>query len=298
MRRRGYLPLLLAVCCAGCGGAAFADAGCVPSGQWYAPATKKTLAASEVLSQLARRRVVLLGEHHDNADHHRWQLHVVAALAALRPDLVLGFEMLPRRVQPVLDRWVRGELSEEEFAKQLDWDANWSFDFGYYQPLFHLARMQRVPLRALNVDRALFNRVTANGWDAVPLAEREGVGTPAPASRDYLRFLAGSFLRHNPPDAPTAATETQLRFLRFVQGQQLWDRAMAEAIAAAARGAGAPLVIAVMGSWHIANRFGVPEQLRDLKLEDVAVVVPWDEHFECAQLTPEFADVIFGIQTP
>jgi uncharacterized iron-regulated protein len=226
-------------------------------------------------------------------------LHVVAALAAQRPDLVLGFEMLPRRVQPVLDRWVNGELSEEEFAKQLDWDAIWSFDFGYYLPLFHLARMHRVPLRALNVDRALFNRVTAAGWDAVPPADREGVGTPAPASRDYLRFLAGSFLRHNPPDAPAVAADAQqLRFLRFVQGQQLWDRAMAEAIAAAARSAGAPLVVGVMGSWHIVNRHGVPEQLRDLKLEDVAVGVPWDQHFECAQLTPEFADVVFGIPTP
>jgi hypothetical protein len=52
------------------------------------------------------RDVLLLGEQHDDADHHQWQLQVLAGLHALRPEMIIGFEMFPRRVQPVLDRWV------------------------------------------------------------------------------------------------------------------------------------------------------------------------------------------------
>jgi len=41
---------------------------------------------------------------HDRADHHRGQLHVDAALAARRP-LVMGAEMCPARLDPLLARW-------------------------------------------------------------------------------------------------------------------------------------------------------------------------------------------------
>ena len=34
------------------------------------------------MAALARRPVVLLGEQHDNAEHHRWQLQMLAALRA------------------------------------------------------------------------------------------------------------------------------------------------------------------------------------------------------------------------
>jgi uncharacterized iron-regulated protein len=271
---------------------------CRPGADWFVPATGATAQPSAALRALAQRRVVLLGEHHDNPDHHRWQLHVIAALAALAPRIVLGFEMLPRRVQPVLDAWVRGELSEEEFLQQVDWDAVWSFDAQYYLPMFHFARLHRVPMRALNVDRALFNRVARDGWEAVPAAEREGITTPAPATRDYLRYLAGSFLRHNPPevsDPESAAAAQGPRFLRFVQGQQLWDRAMAQALAAAVSKPEAPLVIGVIGSGHLAHRYGVPAQLADLGIDDVAIALPWDPHFQCADLVPALADFVFGV---
>ena len=63
---------------------------------------------------------MLLGEYHDRPDDHRWQLQTVAALAAEHPAVVLGFEMFPRRAQPVLDRWVAGELDERALLRETD----------------------------------------------------------------------------------------------------------------------------------------------------------------------------------
>lgn len=299
--------LLVAAFCVSIPALVHAQANCVPAAQWYLPAQQRSIAANALFANITKSqskskyRVVLLGEHHDNVDHHRWQLHTVAALAALRPKITLGLEMVPRRLQPVLDRWTQGALSEEELVKQLDWETIWSFDVQYYLPLFHLARLQHIPLLALNAERSLFTRVTQEGWDAVPEQQREGITAPAPASKEYLRFLAGSFMGHNPqPDsgeAPLAAEQGQ-KFLRFVQGQQLWDRAMAEAIAQAVRADKETLVVALMGSWHIANRHGVPYQLQHLKISDVAVWVPWDTHIECTQLDKNFADAVFGFATP
>lgn len=276
---------------------ALAQPACTESPRWHVPSKGQALEHRDAIAALAGSRVILLGEHHDNADHHRWQLHTAAALIARQPDVALGFEMFPRRAQPVLDRWVNGELSEDEFLKEAEWNENWSFDAAYYLPLFHLARLHAIPMLALNVDRALFNRVTRDGWDGVPEAERAGIADPAPPAKDYLRYLAGSFLRHNPADAPGQGVVDPAqgqRFLRFVQGQQLWDAAMAQAIAARVRD-GKRSVIAFMGSGHMAWGYGVPHQLRHLGVQNVAVAIPWDRHFECAQLTPAFADLVFGV---
>ncbi len=266
---------------------------------WYVPSKNAVVQAEEALQSLVRHRVVLLGEHHDNADHHRWQLHTIAALAFQDPKIALGFEMFPRRAQPVLDAWVNGSLSEEDFLQKIDWESIWSFDLQYYLPMFQLARMYRIPLIALNVDRALFNRVAHDGWDSVPDADREGVDAPAPAGKEYLRYLAGSFLRHNPSDSAGDDVVTAIqgqKFLRFVQGQQLWDRAMAKAIAAVVSKPDSPRVIGIIGSGHLAYRYGVPAQLAAMGVNDVAVALPWDEHFDCGELTPDMADYVFGVK--
>lgn len=78
-------------------------------------AQPRTVSATERLTAMAARDIVLLGEYHDEDDHHRWQVQTLAALHLLRPNMVIGFEMFPRRMQPVLDRWVAGALSVKEF---------------------------------------------------------------------------------------------------------------------------------------------------------------------------------------
>lgn len=83
----------------------------------------RTVAAGDLLDRLARRPVVLLGERHDSAAHHRWQLATLQALQERSPGLSLGLEMVPRRLQPVLDRWVAGTLEERAFLDALDWPS-------------------------------------------------------------------------------------------------------------------------------------------------------------------------------
>ena len=57
--------------------------------------------------------------------------------------------------------------------------------------LFDRARLNRIRMIALNIDRGLVSRVGRDGWAAVPADAREGLSNPAPASPGYLRELAG-----------------------------------------------------------------------------------------------------------
>lgn len=110
---------------------------------------------------MAKRDVVLLGERHVSEDDHRWQVQTLAALYALRPDMVIGFEMLPRRVQAALDRWVAGELTVKQFLEKTGWDEVWGMPAELYLPLVQFARISRIPMAALNSDRQLSRTAAA-----------------------------------------------------------------------------------------------------------------------------------------
>jgi len=275
-----------------------ARAECVPVAAWVAPGGDR-LAARDVLRRAAEASVVLLGESHDSAEHHRWQLQTVAALHAKRPDLVLGFEAFPRRVQPVLERWVAGELSEKEFLERSDWRSVWRVDAELYLPLFHFARMHRIPMLALNVEQSLTREITRKGYDAVPVERHEGVGRPAPASEAYVDWLLPVWGEHERPGGKPARLERDdPDFRRFVESQTTWDRAMAEALAGAARRPGAPLVIGIMGTGHVVHGYGVPHQLKALGIADPTTLLPWDRSAECKDFVPGLADAVFGLAEP
>ena len=231
-----------------------------------------------LLDDVARREVVLLGETHDDADHHRWQLHTLAALHSRRPDMVLGFEMFPRSAQPVLERWVAGELSAERFLEEVRWDEVWSLPADLYLPLFEFARLHRIPMVALNVERQLAQAVAEKGWEGVPETEREGVSRPAPAPQAYLDELERAHREH----------ASRIPFRNFVQAQQTWDRAMAQALASR-RGR---LAVGIVGSGHLRHGHGIALQLRDLGVGRIATLLPVDAA-DCGKLAPGLADAAF-----
>jgi len=255
---------------------------------------------SELLAEQAQKAVVLLGERHDSAEDHRWQLHTIAQLHALQPRIALGFEMFPRRLQPVLDRWVRGELGEADFLRQSEWDKVWGYASAPYLALFHYARMNRIPMLALNVDRGVVSAVAQKGAAALSDAERQGVGLPAPPSEAYRQSLRKVFNAHPPitgTTQPAAASEAAQRtatngtvgatrsgrdagFERFVAAQTFWDRAMAEGIA----------------SGHVRFGHGVAHQLGALGIAHTGLLHTLERSGGCDEVLEGSADSVYVVE--
>jgi uncharacterized iron-regulated protein len=250
-------------------------------------------------ARAAESRVVLLGESHEVEEHHRWQLQTLAALHAHHPSLVLALEMFPRRVQPALDRWVAGELDEVAFLRESDWRNAWGYDASLYLPIFHFARMNRIPMVGVNVERSLVSAVGDRGLAAISAAEREGVGDPALALTAYEDDLFESWRVHLPPgEAHGDVRRSNPGFRRFVEAQLLWDRAMAEGIATAADRRPDAVVVGLMGQGHVKHGWGVPHQLRSLGYGTSLTLLPFDRREDCTTLVPGFADAVFGIAVP
>lgn len=278
---------------------------CVENAKWLLPNRQQAQTTAQFIPTLTNKRVVLLGEFHDSNAHHLWQLQTMSALFAMKGDVAIGLEMLPVSAQPVLDKWVAGELSLDEFLKATKWYEYWKFDIEYYLPILEFARINKIPLYGLNVDKSLVQSVSKNGWDKVPVEERAGITDPAPPSETYLELLAASFAMHGPGGAAAGHGEVKVdmeamnkdpKFQRFVQGQQLWDRGMAHTIQTIYNKSETTQIIAIMGSGHVMNGLGVPHQLADLGVKDVSVLIPWDGSDGCEMITSDVADAVFGVK--
>lgn len=257
-----------------------------PRARWMDPTTGTLLDALPLMQRLATRRAVLLGETHDIAEIHRWQLQVVTCLHLLQPRLAVGFEMFPRRLQPVLDRWVEGDFTTEEFLHEAEWDKVWGFPPEIYLPLFHFCRQQGVRMLALNCHRPLVTLIGKEGWDAVPEAERDGMtpaAPPTPGHRAYISWLTGR------PEAEITD--------RFLRAQQVWDRAFACNIAAALA-QGVPLVVGIIGHGHLDFGHGTPHQLASLGVEEVSVLRTREAPGLDTQDWAGIAEAVFRLDRP
>ena len=266
-----------------------------PLGAWIDPSNGSQIDEVKLMHEMAKRQVVLLGETHTIAEIHRWQLHVATIIRFIRRNVAVGFEMFPRRVQPVLDEWVAGELSSQQFLDKVDWKNVWGYDPQLYLPLFHFCRQQRVPMLALNCNRPLVTRVGKDGWDAVPEEERDGLSPAAEATVAYREYLFGLGL-NRAPTAPVSALDPNLD--RFIRAQQTWDRAFACNIARAMEQPDPPLVIGIIGRGHLEYGHGTPFQLRDLGIASVAVLLPARGSLNDAIPLNGIADAIFTLVEP
>ena len=278
---RTCAPLLLASVLGAC---AVGQPGCVRPGRWVSPATLRRI--PDPLPAARSSPVILLGERHDSTADHGWELDTIRSLYAANPALVLGFEMFPRAAQPALDAWVGGQLSQARFLADTDWAHVWGFPPDLYLPIFRFARDHHIPMVALNVSHRLVHLTAQQGFAAVPPADREGVGVPAPPSPGYRADLAEAMSGHGGP------AMTPDRLAHFIDAQLVWDRAMAEAIAAERARAPGRQMVAIMGAGHLEHRYGVPHQLAALGILDATVLLP--AHLLCAPPGGDYADAVYA----
>ncbi len=273
--------------------------------QWLDPASGEILAGEQIFKRLERSRIVLLGESHTSMAHHRWQQYMLSALHSRNTNMVVGLEMLPRSKQSVLDAWSTGKLTEKEFLEQSEWQKVWGYDAGFYLPLLHFARLNRLPTIALNIDRELVSQVGEKGWQALTEEQRMGLSDPAPASDDYRNSLAQLYayklsLDDETEDDKTGQPDldevlTSDGFSNFVEAQLTWDRAMAEVLAAAHRRDPSVIVVGIIGRGHLEYGYGIPHQLADMGIEDVDVLLPIDSDDQCDPLPAELATAVFVV---
>jgi uncharacterized iron-regulated protein len=208
----------------------------------------------EMVSALATADVVVLGEQHDHAAGHQFQVRLLSALAAARP-IALGMEFFEGEDDAALAEYGAGRLSAEELLERTGWYAAGGFHHEAYLPLVDACRRAGAPVFGLNVPRTVIRTVSRQGWDALAdeqKAQLGPLGEPDPRHRFVVDLMMGGVGASMGP-----------AFDGMLRGQMAWDAAMAGSILRARQGsARGRLVVALAGMGHCAHGLGIPARLR------------------------------------
>lgn len=179
-------------------------------------AARQDTTLSQDLPELKTVRILHVGELHDRPDHHRAQLEIIRALHDSGTPVLVGLEMFEQRNQDVLDAWVSGSLSEEDFLPHFR--SNWGKSWPLYRDIFDYCRSQGIEMVGLNVPRAVVNQVAREGFESLT---GEQIGQLPPVScnvaPEYMELLRSSYDHHGNDQS----------FVNFCEAQVVWDTAMA-----------------------------------------------------------------------
>jgi len=212
--------------------------------------------ADELFSRIEGVSYLLLGEKHDNPDHHALQLRSLDHVLQTGNVSTVSFEMMNSEQQPLLrDLSLSRQSSLEQINEYLLWD-NDGWDWDYYGPLLHRAMQAGVSINAANISNEEMMQVYA---EPTP-SEIEGVldqKTIAALEKDIDDSHCGML-----PES---------QFPAMVRVQQARDYAMADSLVSSSE---QQLQVLIAGNYHIRRDLGVPNYLLNRKsnLEESQIV--------------------------
>jgi len=218
-------------------------------------AMPQALSFASIMEKIADKRVVYVGESHTRNEDHLLQLRVIRAMFAQNPKLAIGMEMFSREAQPVLDRYVAGELSEKEFLKQSGYFSKWSFDYRLYRDIINFARSHHLPIVALNQEKEIVSKVFKEGASSLTAEEL----TKIPADRDlaipgYRERITDVFAMHGQHSTPEQING-------FFQAQAIWDETMAESVTTFLNAHPESRVVVLAGQGHTDKATAIPPRV-------------------------------------
>ena len=207
----------------------------------------------DLAGRLAASRFVLLGERHDNPDHHALQARLVRELIAAGRRPALGFEMFTTDDAPAIARHLaRSPRDAAGLGDAVNWKRTGWPDWRLYQPIAQAALEAGAPIVATNLSRAATDALRKNGLSGLGpavVAQLKLDVPPTPATR---AAMAREIRESHCGQAPEAMLD------RMVDMQWARDARMAEALARAGSRDGAVLIA---GSGHVRRDRGVPAHL-------------------------------------
>ena len=250
------LPLLFAV--PGCA----LVAPTAPAGRFVEVASGRTLSADEFYARALAADKLLLGERHDNPDHHALRGQLIARLALARPGLVVVAEQL--EIRPIGAGAAEAAIGIQSPAepaplREVAWgndllasltaagfDAQ-GWDWPMHQPLFAPLAAGKIHLRPGNLPREQVRLAARGGVSSLPPA-LAAVVEAAPLTEAGQAALDADLIAGHCGQLPEA------RRPAMRAAQRARDAAMFSAL----RDSGGRPAVLVAGNGHVRTDYGVP----------------------------------------
>ena len=234
------LALLLLAGCAAVPPDTLRDSDHPLAGRLWDVATQSFIDESELLRRAGSAEVLLLGEIHDNGEHHRLQLRVLQArlAAGARPALLM--EQFDTDQQAALDEARRSGKDLAPLMRGWDWPQ--------YQPLVTLADTAGLPVQAANLPRSAMRPVVREGFASLAAGELQRLALETTWNGERQAYMT-EVIESSHCGMVTPALRDGL-----VRAQRLRDATLADA----ALGRLDQGVVFILGRGHARRDVGVP----------------------------------------
>ncbi|MDD2717302.1 MAG: ChaN family lipoprotein [Candidatus Wallbacteria bacterium] len=249
--------------------------------------TGNRITLSEAVLQLNQADVVFVGENHDDLVTHQLELEIFRQLTGLSKSWNLSLEMFERDVQDTLEKYLKGEISEEVFLSDSRPWPNYMTD---YRPLVESAKESGLHVLAANIPRQYASMVAKQGPEVLKKLSTEEAALVshqllAPEDRYYEKFLETMKAQMGEKGARGMGQ----MFKSMYNAQCIKDDTMAESIFQYLSANPGKKIVQFNGDFHSDERLGTPQRLSLLNgsLEITVVsIVPVDDP-KIAKLDPK-----------
>jgi len=231
-------------------------------GALYDPVAGAPITHGALLARLAQADFVLIGEKHDNPDHHRIQAWAIRAMTdAGRPPAV-AFEMFTEDQQPAIDAYVaRYGPDAEGLGAAVDWDSSGWPDWSIYQPVAQAGLDGGGAVLAASFPKAALRAIMKQGSAAIDpeRVERLDLETELPAP--IIADMRVDIIESHCNMLPDSMIDPMVNVLRTR------DALMARVMIDAVEAGGASAAVLIAGGGHTRTDRGVPWHLRRMAAE-------------------------------
>lgn len=100
----------------------------------------------EIRRAALKANLIWVGDYHVLAASQSYVVELVKDLAQRKHALALAVEPVFARSQEILDRWMSGKISEQEFLDRIHYREEWGCEWAGYKAIFDAARQLRIPV--------------------------------------------------------------------------------------------------------------------------------------------------------
>ncbi len=216
-----------------------------------------------LVSRLARARFVLLGENHDNPDHHRLQAELLHQLIDVGRRPAVGFEMLNiDDASAIAKHLATAPKNAAGLGEAVGWNQRGWPDWTFYQPIAQVALEAGLPIVGMNLRRSTVETLRRDGVAGLERSVVRQLDLDRPVPPNIGRKMADEIRNSHCGYAPEDRLETMLII------QRARDARMADRMITAGRHDGMVLVV---GAGHTRTDYGIPTHLRTNAREQTLV---------------------------
>jgi uncharacterized iron-regulated protein len=224
-------------------------------GSVWSQAEQREIPAQLLYSHLRASSWLVLGESHDNRDHHLLEAHFLDVFLSAHPTASVGFEMLDETQAPALTPPLPSTAAE--FAARVHWAQSGWPDFAQYEPVFALLLDRHARLFAAHPSRDHVHEA----MHALSPELARSLHLDQPLPQGLHNALAQEIRDSHCGYAPEAMVEP------MVSAQVFKDAWMARALVSEQ----APAAL-VTGRGHADETRGVPRAMRMQGVSDVLTI--------------------------